>query len=168
VLLNRAVLMRHAGCSRRRRLNTRNPKEISMTTVTDVMTRNVRTLKPGSTVADAAKAMEELDVGVIPVCEGDTLVGMVTDRDIVVRAVAQGLDGETPLAKVMSTDIRTARESDDLDTVLADMAASQIRRLPVLDAEEHLIGIISIGDIAVKGQDEEDVGQSLGEISTPA
>jgi CBS domain-containing protein len=160
--------MRHAGCSRRRRLNTRNPKEISMTTVTDVMTRNVRTLKPGNTVADAAKAMEELDVGVIPVCEGDTLVGMVTDRDIVVRAVAQGLDGDTPLAKVMSTDIRTARESDDLDTVLADMAASQIRRLPVLDAEEHLIGIISIGDIAVKGQDEEDVGQSLGEISTPA
>jgi CBS domain-containing protein len=160
--------MRHAGCSRRRRLNTRNPKEISMTTVTDVMTRNVRTLKPGSTVSEAAKAMEELDVGVIPVCEGDTLVGMVTDRDIVVRAVAQGLDGDTPLAKVMSTDIRTARESDDLDTVLADMAASQIRRLPVLDAEEHLIGIISIGDIAVKGQDEEDVGQSLGEISTPA
>jgi CBS domain-containing protein len=160
--------MRHAGCSRRRRLNTRNPKEISMTTVTDVMTRNVRTLKPGNTVADAAKAMEELDVGVIPVCEGDTLVGMVTDRDIVVRAVAQGLDGDTPLAKVMSTDIRTARESDDLDTVLADMASSQIRRLPVLDAEEHLIGIISIGDIAVKGQDEEDVGQSLGEISTPA
>ena len=139
-----------------------------MTTVTDVMTRNVRTLKPGNTVADAAKAMEELDVGVIPVCEGDTLVGMVTDRDIVVRAVAQGLDGDTPLAKVMSTDIRTARESDDLDTVLADMAASQIRRLPVLDAEERLIGIISIGDIAVKGQDEEDVGQSLGEISTPA
>lgn len=139
-----------------------------MTTVTDVMTRNVRTLSPGSTITEAAKAMEEMDVGVIPVCEGDSLVGMVTDRDIVVRAVARGLDGDTPLAKVMSTDIRTARESDDLDTVLADMASSQIRRLPVLDAEERLIGIVSIGDIAVKGQDEEDVGQSLGEISAPA
>lgn len=139
-----------------------------MTTVTDVMTRNVRTLAPTSTVAEAAKAMDELDVGVIPVCEGDKLLGMVTDRDIVVRAVAQGLDGNTPLAKVMSTDVRTARETDDLDTVLADMASSQIRRLPVLDGAERLVGIISIGDIAVKGQDEEDVGQSLAEISSPA
>ncbi|MFN3570969.1 MAG: CBS domain-containing protein [Polaromonas sp.] len=139
-----------------------------MTTVTDVMTRNVRTLSPSSTIADAAMAMEELDVGVIPVCEGDKLLGLVTDRDIVVRAVAQGLGGDTPLSKVMSTDIRSARESDDLDTVLADMASSQIRRLPVLDGEERLIGIISIGDIALKGQDEEDVGQSLGEISAPA
>ncbi|MDO8387263.1 MAG: CBS domain-containing protein [Polaromonas sp.] len=139
-----------------------------MTTVTDVMTRNVRTLSPSSTIADAAMAMEELDVGVIPVCESDKLLGMVTDRDIVVRAVAQGLGGDTPLSKVMSTDIRSAREDDDLDTVLADMASSQIRRLPVLDGEERLIGIISIGDIALKGQDEEDVGQSLGEISAPA
>lgn len=139
-----------------------------MTTVTDVMTRNVRTLTPSDTVASAAKAMHELDVGVIPVCEGDKLLGVVTDRDIVVRAVAQGLDGNTPLSKVMSSDLRTARESDDLDTVLADMASSQIRRLPVLDGSERLIGIISIGDIAVKGQDEEDVGQSLGDISAPA
>jgi len=139
-----------------------------MTTVNDVMTRDVRTLTPSDTVASAAKAMEELDVGVIPVCEGDKLLGMVTDRDIVVRAVAQGLDGDTPLAKVMSTDIRTARETDDLDTVLADMASSQIRRLPVLDGAERLVGIISIGDIAVKGQDEEDVGQSLADISSPA
>lgn len=139
-----------------------------MTTVTDVMTRNVRTLTPKDTVASAAQAMDKLNVGVIPVCEGDKLLGMVTDRDLVVRAVAQGLDGNTPLARVMSTDVRTARESDDLDTVLADMASSQIRRLPVLDGAERLVGIISIGDIAVKGQDEEDVGQSLAEISSPA
>lgn len=139
-----------------------------MTTVTDVMTRNVRTLTPKDTVASAAQAMDKLNVGVIPVCEGDKLLGMVTDRDLVVRALAQGLDGNTPLARVMSTDVRTARETDDLDTVLADMASSQIRRLPVLDGAERLVGIISIGDIAVKGQDEEDVGQSLAEISSPA
>lgn len=139
-----------------------------MTTVTDVMTRNVRSMRPSDTVAGAARAMDELNVGVIPVCEGDKLLGVVTDRDIVLRAVAQGLDGNTPLAKVMSTDVRTARESDDLDTVLADMASSQIRRLPVLDGEERLVGIISIGDIAVEGLDEADVGQSLGEISSPA
>lgn len=136
-----------------------------MTTVTDVMTRNVRTLTPSDTVAQAAKAMLELNVGVIPVCEGDKLLGMVTDRDIVIRAVAQGLDGNTPLAKVMSANVRTAKQTDDLDQVLADMAASQIRRLPVVDASDRLVGIISIGDIAVKGQDEEDVGESLGEIS---
>lgn len=139
-----------------------------MTTVTDVMSRDVRTLPPTSTIADAAKVMDELNVGVIPVCEGDTLLGMVTDRDIVVRAVAQGLGGDTPLSRVMSTDVRTARESDDLETVLAEMATSQIRRLPVVDASDALVGIISIGDIALKGQDEEDVGQSLGEISAPA
>ena len=139
-----------------------------MTTVNDVMTRNVRTLAPGATVADAAQAMRELNVGVIPVCEGDKLLGVVTDRDIVLRAVAEGLDGGTPLSTVMSTDIRTARETDDLDTVLADMASRQIRRLPVLDASQRLAGIISIGDIAVKGQDEEDVGQSLADISSPA
>lgn len=139
-----------------------------MTTVTDVMTRNVRTLTPKDTVASAAQAMDKLNVGVIPVCEGDKLLGMVTDRDLVVRALAQGLDGNTALARVMSTDVRTARETDDLDTVLADMASSQIRRLPVLDGAERLVGIISIGDIAVKGQDEEDVGQSLAEISSPA
>lgn len=139
-----------------------------MTSVTDVMTRQVRTLSPTSTVAEAAKAMSELNVGVIPVCDGDKLLGMVTDRDIVVRAVARGLDGNTPLSKVMSTDVRTARETDDLDTVLADMASSQIRRLPILDGSDCLVGIISIGDIAVKGQDEEDVGQSLAEISSPA
>ncbi len=145
-----------------------HPRKILMTTVNDVMTRNVRTLAPGATVADAAKAMRELNVGVIPVCEGDKLLGVVTDRDIVLRAVAEGLDGGTPLSTVMSTDIRTARETDDLDTVLADMASRQIRRLPVLDASQRLAGIISIGDIAVKGQDEEDVGQSLADISSPA
>ncbi len=139
-----------------------------MTTVTDVMTRNVRTMTPSDTVAAAAKAMRELDVGVIPVCEGDKLLGMVTDRDIVLRAVAEGLNGGTPLSTVMSTNIHTARETDDLDTVLADMASRQIRRLPVLDGSQRLAGIISIGDIAVKGQDEEDVGQSLADISSPA
>lgn len=138
-----------------------------MTTVTDVMTRKVRTMTPSDTVASAAQAMDELNVGVIPVCEGDKLLGMVTDRDIVVRAVAQDLDGNTPLAKVMSANVHTTRETADLDKVLADMAANQIRRLPVVDGSAHLIGIISIGDIAVEGQNEKDVGQSLGEISSP-
>lgn len=140
-----------------------------MTTITDLMTRDVRTLTPSDTVAQAAQVMDELDVGVIPVCEGDKLLGVVTDRDIVIRVVSRGLDGNTTtLADVMSANVRTALETDDVEKVLAEMSASQIRRLPVVDANQRLVGIVSIGDIAATGRDEEDVGQSLGEISAPS
>lgn len=141
-----------------------------MTTVADVMTRGVHALSPADTVTTAARAMDELNVGVIPVCEGGKLLGMVTDRDIVVRGMAQGLDGNsTPLVDVMSTSLRTAHEDDDVGDVLTLMAESQIRRLPVVDADDRLIGIVSLGDIAAKGMDGDiDVGESLGAISSPA
>lgn len=141
-----------------------------MTTVCDVMTRGPRSLRPDDTVALAAQVMEELNVGVIPVCEGDTLVGMVTDRDIVVRGVAQELDVRTAtLAEVMSTHVRTAREDDDVQETLATMGQSQIRRMPVVDGKGRLIGIVSLGDIAAKGPDGDvDVANSLGDISSPA
>jgi CBS domain-containing protein len=139
-----------------------------MTTVADVMTRGVRTLSPNDTVVQAAQAMDELNVGVIPVCDGDKLIGMVTDRDIVVRGVAQDCElRTTKLADVMSGSVHWVRESDDIDTVLDEMAEKQIRRLPVVDDEQHLIGIVSLGDIAAKEPDE-DVGTSLGDISMPA
>ena len=141
-----------------------------MTTVSDVMTRGVRSMSPSDTVVSAAQAMEELNVGVIPVCDGEKLVGMVTDRDIVVRVVAQELDARTTrLADVMSTNVRTAREDEDIDEVLNDMAENQIRRVPVVDGKDRLIGILSIGDIAAKDPDNDaDVATSLGEISSPA
>lgn len=141
-----------------------------MTTVADVMTRDVRTMKPGDSVVDAARCMDELNVGVIPVCDGDKLVGMVTDRDIVVRGLAQ--KGEVQgmkLADVMSGSVRCAREGDDIDQVLGEMAEAQIRRLPVVDDNQKLVGIVTLGDIAAKGANEErDVGSSLGDISSPA
>jgi CBS domain-containing protein len=141
-----------------------------MTTVADVMTRDVRTLSPNDSVVDAARCMDELNVGVIPVCEGDRLVGMVTDRDIVVRGVAQ--QGEVQgmkLVDVMSSHVRCAREDDDLDHVLGEMAQAQIRRMPVVDGNEKLIGIVTLGDIAAKNPDDEvDVAISLGDISSPA
>lgn len=141
-----------------------------MTTVADVMTRGVRSMSSQDTVVLAAQAMDELNVGVIPVCEGEKLVGIVTDRDIVVRGVAQ--EGDTKgmrLADVMSINVRCAREDEDVDEVLDEMARSQIRRMPVVDREEHLVGIITLGDIAAKSDNEEmDVAQSLGEISEPA
>jgi len=141
-----------------------------MSTVSDVMTRDPRSLRPTDTVLLAAQAMEELNVGVIPVCEGDKLIGMVTDRDIVVRGVAQGLDaGTATLAEVMSSHVRTAREDDDLDDILGTMGMSQIRRMPVVDDQNRLIGIVSLGDIASKGPDGDvDVANSLGDISSPA
>lgn len=141
-----------------------------MTTVSQVMTRGVRTLSPTDTVLLAAQAMDELNVGVIPVCEGDKLVGMVTDRDIVVRGVAQGRDGKsTRLSEVMSTNVRCCTEQQDVDEVLNMMADTQIRRMPVVDGQQKLVGIVSIGDIAAKDPDDDaDVAESLGDISSPA
>jgi CBS domain-containing protein len=127
-------------------------------------------MSPGDTVVRAAQAMDELNVGVIPVCEGGKLVGMVTDRDIVVRGVAQEVDPRTlKLTDVMSTHVRCAREDEDVEQVLGQMAQAQIRRLPVVDHDEKLVGIISLGDIAAKDtEDEADVAMSLGDISSPA
>ncbi|HYE38433.1 MAG TPA: CBS domain-containing protein [Ramlibacter sp.] len=141
-----------------------------MTTVADVMTRGVRTMRPDDSVVDAARCMDELNVGVIPVCDGDKLVGMVTDRDIVVRGVAQqGQVQNMKLADVMSGHVRCAREEDDVDQVLGEMAEAQIRRLPVVDGNQKLVGIVTLGDIAAKNpEDEGDVAMSLGDISSPA
>jgi CBS domain-containing protein len=141
-----------------------------MATVADVMTRDVRTMRPDDSVVQAAQAMDELNVGVIPVCEGDKLVGMVTDRDIVVRGVAQ--EGELrnmKLTDVMSAHVRCVHEDDDLDQVLSEMADAQIRRMPVVDDDDRIVGIVSLGDIAAKNPDDEvDVAMSLGDISSPA
>jgi CBS domain-containing protein len=141
-----------------------------MTTVADVMTRDVRSMKPTDSVVDAARCMDELNVGVIPVCDGDQLVGMVTDRDIVVRGVAQqGELKNMKLADVMSGHVRCAREEDDVDSVLSEMATAQIRRMAVVDGNQRLVGIVSLGDIAAKNPDDEvDVAMSLGDISSPA
>jgi CBS domain-containing protein len=141
-----------------------------MTTVADVMTRGVRAMSPSDTVSKAAQAMDELNVGVIPVCDGDKLVGVVTDRDIVVRGVAQDCDARTTrLADVMSTNVRCAKEDQDVDEILGEMADTQIRRLPVVDDQRRLVGIVTLGDIADKDPDSDtDLAASLGDISSPA
>ena len=141
-----------------------------MTTVADVMTRDVRTMKPTDSVVDAARCMDELNVGVIPVCDGDKLVGMVTDRDIVVRGIAQqGELGKMTLADVMSGHVRCAKEDDDVEEVLSEMADAQIRRMAVVDGNQRLVGIVTLGDIAAKNpEDEVDIAMSLGDISSPA
>ncbi len=141
-----------------------------MPAVSDVMTRGVRSLTPHDHLVAAAQAMEQLNVGVIPVCDGDRLVGVVTDRDIVVRGVAQDLDLKScTLSQVMSGHVRTVRESDEIDDVLDEMAASQVRRMPVVDSQDRLIGMISLGDVATRSpQRQGNVAASLSEISTPS
>lgn len=138
-----------------------------MTQVSQAMTRGVRTIAPHDTLVAAAQAMEELDIGALPVCDGDRLVGMLTDRDIVIRAVAQSCAIEdTKVADVMTEDTVCCFEDQSIDEVQEQMSDSQIRRVPVVDREKHLVGMLSLGDLAVKGGGRMD--DTLEAISQPA
>lgn len=139
-----------------------------MPQVSELMTRGVRTLSPADTAAFAAQAMDELDIGAIPVCDGEKLVGMVTDRDIALRVVAQGCPADTPLSDIMSPDVVWCSENDSTDTVMDEMAGYQIRRLPVVDRDKRLVGILSLGDLAAKGASAKRAGDTLGVVSQPA
>jgi CBS domain-containing protein len=142
--------------------------EPTMTQIADVMTRGVRSMRPEDSVQFAAQAMDELNVGALPVCDGDRLVGMVTDRDITVRCVAQGLPGEsTQLEQVLSGNVRFCREDQTVDEAVEMMQAAGIRRLPVVDSTQKLVGIVSLGDIAVKGSPDL-ASEALEGVSFPA
>ena len=139
-----------------------------MTQVADVMTRGVRTMARNESVQIAAKAMDELNVGVIPICDGDRVVGMVTDRDIVLRAVALDMTASaTPLSEVMTELVQTCYEDQPLEEAMRHMERAQIRRIPVLDRQERLVGILSLGDAAVRG-DAASAERALSGISTPS
>jgi CBS domain-containing protein len=116
--------------------------------VSEVMTTEVETISSEQTAREAASFMLRADAGSIPVCEGDRVIGMITDRDIAVRGVAEGRGPDTPVSELMSDGIICAREDEDIETVAQRMSDEQVRRLPVLDAEERLIGIVSLGDLA--------------------
>ena len=136
-----------------------------MTSIKECMTRGVRTLAPSDSVLQAAKIMDELELGALPVCRGSELVGMVTDRDITTRAVARGrADAGTTVSDVMSEHVSWCYEDQSVEQVLQQMADWQIRRVPVLDRSERLVGIVSLGDLARK-LDAEQVGRCLSGIS---
>ena len=136
-----------------------------MKTIADVMTTDVEVIRPEETLRDAARAMSDLDVGSLPVCNGRRLVGMITDRDITVRAVAEGKGVDTPVSEVMTDDVVWCNESDDVDDVLQQMGDAQIRRIPVIDEDRNLVGIVSLGDIAL--EEHEEVDEALRDISVP-
>jgi CBS domain-containing protein len=136
-----------------------------MKSVSNIMTRNVRVVSPSDSVIRAAQAMEELNVGAVPVCDGQRLVGMLTDRDIVVRGVAQGMaDADTKVSEIMSREVKWCLQDQSVDEVLGVMSQHQIRRMPVVDAQHQLVGIVSVGDIATKAE-ESHVADLLSEIS---
>ena len=121
--------------------------------ISEVMTRDVETISPDQSVKEAASFMLSADTGAIPVTDGDRLIGMITDRDIAVRGVANGRGPETPVRELMTNEIVAARESDDVDDVAMRMSEAQVRRLPVVDDEQRLCGIVSIGDLTQKAED---------------
>ena len=116
--------------------------------VSEVMTTEVETVSADQTAREAASFMLRADAGSIPVCEGDRVIGMITDRDIAVRGIAEGRGPDTPVSELMSDGIICAREDDDISMVARRMIDEQIRRLPVLDADDRLCGIVSLGDLA--------------------
>ncbi|NCT95810.1 MAG: CBS domain-containing protein [Comamonadaceae bacterium] len=139
-----------------------------MNQVSEVMTRGVRTLSPQDTLRLAAQAMEEMEIGSLPVCDGQRLLGMVTDRDLVVRGVAQGLAPErTTLSEVMSPHVQWCYEDQSIEEAAQLMCDAQIRRLPVVDHDKRLVGLLSLGDVAVKAGPG-DAAQALRDISRPA
>jgi CBS domain-containing protein len=136
-------------------------KEMAMQLVSEIMTRNVQAVSPRESLRRAAQMMDELNVGALPVCEGERLIGMVTDRDITVRATSAGITpDDAAVNEVMSTDVRWCFEDQPLDEVMRQMADTQIRRVPVVSHDEirRLVGIVSLGDIATRSHESQERG----------
>jgi CBS domain-containing protein len=134
--------------------------------VRECMSHDVRVANPAQTIAEAARMMSECDSGILPVGENDRLVGMITDRDIAIRAVAKKLGPDTPVREVMSKDkVLYCYEEDDIEDAAGNMADQQVRRLPVLNRDKRLVGIISLGDIS-KGT-ESKAGEAVAGITRP-
>jgi CBS domain-containing protein len=131
--------------------------------VSEVMTRDVRIVAPDQNLQEAARLMGELDIGALPVAENEKLVGMITDRDITVRAVARGRGPDSPVREAMSKDIKYCYDDQTTDEVTRNMGDIQVRRLPVVDRNKRLVGILSLGDLA--HADTPDAGKALKGIS---
>ena len=136
--------------------------------VKEIMTRKVEIIHPETSIAEAAEIMKAHDVGALPVCDGDNLIGMLTDRDIIVRATADGFHPETMQAgEVMTADVVYGFEDQEVSEVGKIMEEHQIRRLPILSREKRLVGVLSLGDIVIGTQDKDLAGAALKEVSEP-
>lgn len=136
--------------------------------VKDVMTKNVACISPQSTVIEAARLMQKHNIGVIPVCDATRMVGIVTDRDIVVRNIANGTGVDKEVRDIMTSDVKTVTKDMDVEDATDIMSASQVRRLPVVE-NNKVVGMVSIGDIAtISNRSSRQAGETLADISTPS
>lgn len=137
-----------------------------MQTINQVMTPDIVIARPDQTIADAARMMAQSDIGSLPVGDDDRLVGMLTDRDIVIRAVAKGLSADTPVREVMTQQIRYCYDDQDVADVARNMAELGVRRLPVVNREKRIVGFVALSNIAQAGS--EDVKDTfLRGVATP-
>ena len=134
--------------------------------VCDAMSRDVQVTSPTQSIRNAARIMAKIDVGVLPVGENDRLIGMITDRDIAVRAVAEGKAASTKVRDIMSEEVLYCFEDQDLEEVARNMSIMKIRRLPVVNRDKRLVGILSFGDLA-RNEDPTTAGQAISQISEP-
>jgi len=135
----------------------------------DIMTPGVEVISPQATLQEAAQKMEQFDIGPLPICDGERLVGMLTDRDITVRAVAKGWDPRTTsVREAMSPELVYGLEEQDIQDAARLMEQYQIRRLPVVNREKRLVGIVSLGDLAIEGANQALAGEVLEQVSEPA
>lgn len=132
----------------------------------EIMTANVTTATREMTLREVARLLREGDMGSVPVVQGGRLVGIVTDRDIVVRAIAEGKGPETPVAEAMTTEIFSVRPDDFAFEAVRLMGDKQVRRIPVVEADGSLAGIISMADVALEMEDEREIAETLEEISS--
>ena len=137
-----------------------------MTSIRDLMTSNIETVGPDQTAREAASFMLSADTGSIPVCENERVIGMITDRDIAVRGVAAGKGPECSVRELMSENVVCARHDDDIQAVADMMSEAQVRRLPVLDDNDRLVGMVSLGDLARETSDES-AHEALEGVSSP-
>ena len=136
--------------------------------ISEIMSRDVAIAAPGDSVQKVAQKMAEIDAGIIPVGEKDRLVGMISDRDIVLRAVAKGKSpGKCTARDVMSPDIKYCYEHEKLEDAARNMATLQVKRLPVLNRDKRLVGIVSLGDLACEPEAVEHSKEALQGISQP-
>ena len=133
----------------------------------DLMSRDVKVISPDMTIRDAARKMRDGDFGMMPVGEDDRLIGTISDRDIAIRAVAEGKDAGTSVRDVMSEGVAWAYEDDSVEEAAKIMSERQVRRLPVVDRNKRLVGIVALGDFAVESSEIRPAAQALSEISKP-
>ena len=134
----------------------------------DLMSRDVKVINPDMTIRDAARKMRDGDFGMMPVGEDDRLIGTISDRDIAIRAVAEGKDAGTQVRDVMSEGVAWAYEDDSVEEAARIMSERQVRRLPVVDRDKRLVGIVALGDFAVESSEIRPAAHALSEISKPS